>query len=223
MQRTIFLRRLLKERLCEGIRNPKAPILSRNPKTGLSLNLPVRNCWPTPACSENCYACQGPSVFPAALEKAIAVDQWIRNRPHWAALKTIREARGAPLRLSGSGDMAPDHAPYLTALLWRSTRVYGFTKRPDTWRLFSRIGVRLMFSVDTTMDSRRLSWAFETVPKQRLAYCRRPHDPDWSHRVAVTLPEHGPLTHNAEKVPVSETDCPAIRYHSLCAECRRCF
>ena len=222
MSATLFRRRLAKEKRCEGHRDPQKPILSSNPKTGFSLNLPVLNCQPTQACAQNCYACQGPSTFCCAIEKAVAVDRWIRTNPRWAAQKTACEAGQTLLRLNGSGDITPAHLPYVRALLRNGVRLFGFTKRRDTWTAFSALGIQLMFSIDVTMDRRRLTWALRTVPRVRLAYCRRPGDPDWSDRVGVTFPEHGPYTNSTDKIPGSETDCPAVRLHTLCKDCLRC-
>ena len=220
---SLFARRLKKEKACSGFRDLLHPIISINPKTDISLNLPVKNCVPTPACASNCYSCQGPMMFEKSVEKTVAVDRWILLNPKWAAKKTAEEVDGSTLRLSGSGDMTPDHIPYVKEIVKLGVRIYGFTRRPDTWTALNDIGVEFMFSIDVTMDKKCLLWAITNVPKNRLAYCRRPGDPDWSFMVGVTFPEHGPETDNALRVPGSITDCPAIRKHVTCDQCRFCY
>ena len=223
MEGSFYQKRLSLEKRLRGERDPEAPLLSWNPKTGISINLPVLNCIPTPACARSCYACQGRISFRKSLEKALAVDRWIRERPRWAAEKAAKEAKGRPIRLNGSGDLRPEHKNFIKALLSLGAKLYGFTKRPDTWVAMKEVGLELMFSIDVTMDRKRLFWALENLPRRRLAYLRRPQDPDLSRIVYVTFPEHGPHTRNVEKVPVSRTDCPAVRRHISCLECRRCF
>jgi len=197
-------------------RSPYDPILSENPKTGVSLNLPVLNCRPTKICREICYACSGPISFPYACKKAVAVDEWIRQHPIWAAMKAIQEADGTPIRLCGSGDLNPAHMPFLVEIKAQGGRPWGFTRKLDMWKRCWSMHIELMFGID--VSSKHL----EDIPPTRLAYMRRPGDPDWSNSVAVTFPLHGPRR-DPSKVPVSESDCPAIRRHIKCADCRRCY
>ena len=222
---TMYARRLSRESLLGTIpaREPGKPVLSDDEKTHSSICLPVRYCQPSHVCSRSCYACQGPIAWPGALTKALAVDRLIVDEPEAAAERVLWESRGNPIRWAGSGDGAAHHLPFLRACRARGIKLWGFTKIPAFWLASRESGYNFMYSLDESMrGSPRWSWAMRHVARRWRTYLRRPKDPDRSRQVYVTFPEHGPQTPRVASVPVSRTDCPAVRSHEPCGPCRLC-
>lgn len=196
------------------------PILSKNIKCGVSLDLPLLNCQPTLACSTVCYAAQGRQSYSKAIIKSLAVNRMILEEPERAARKAVDESRGIPIRLAGSGEVLPQHKPFLNFVEQFGGSYWGFTRRIDT-----HIEIpSLMFSLDATSSREQLEYVKENVPVNRRAYLRRAKDPACPIEVAVTFPSHGPQTNEVQEIREEDTDCPAVRkYASGCWECKRCY
>lgn len=196
------------------------PILSENSKCSISLDLPIFNCQPTTACSQVCYACQGRQFYRHAIVKSLAVNRLIADDPEYAARKMVDEARGHVIRLAGSGEILPSHAPLVTYVEKFGGSWWGFTRRVDTHQALPR----LMFSLDATTPASVLAYVEDSVPVSRRGYLRRPRDSPAPMDVAVTFPVHGSRTPYIKRTPRELTDCPSARkLIKGCWECRRCY
>lgn len=196
------------------------PILSENSKCYISLDFPVLNCKPTKACSEVCYACQGPQFYHKAIVKSLTVARMIQEDPERTANKMIYESAGRPIRLAGSGELLPSYKEFIEYLEEYGLSWWGFTRRIDTHQEIPR----LMFSLDATTPDDVLDYVHDCVPRNKRSYLYRPGDPKPKLKVAVTFPVHGPLTNYVSKQKQKKSDCPAVRkLIEGCWECRRCY
>ena len=195
------------------------PVLSKNSKCSISLDLPVENCVPTGACAAVCYASQGRHYYRKALIKSLAINRLIAEDPERVARKMVDEAAGRSIRLCGSGDILPEHKTLVDYVESFGGTWWGFTRRVDSHRVLPD----LMFSIDATTTSSVMQYVQDQVPVRRRAYLRRPTDPPPPLEVAVTFPTHGPWTNYADQTPRHETDCPAVRDEVKCWQCQRCY
>lgn len=210
---------ILEQQIQERMRWDK-PLLSQNSKCGVSLDLPLINCKPTNACASVCYASQGRQYYSRAIIKSLAVNRMILTEPERAARKVVNESQGVPIRIAGSGEILPDHKPFLDSIEEYGGSYWGFTRRVDTHHAIPS----LMFSFDATSAEQQLHYLKEHVPVHRRAYLQRNKDPPAPIEVAVTFPTHGPQTNQYKTIPVQSTDCPAIRKTVKgCWECQRCY
>jgi hypothetical protein len=183
------------------------PILSTNKKCSVSLDLPMSNCQPTKVCSEVCYACQGTQYFKKSVTKSLAIERLITEDYERVARKVIDEAEGRAIRVSGSGELTPDHKSLIDTIESYGGHWWGFTRRVDTHRVLPR----LMFSFDVSTPEPVMDYVLQEVPVERRAYLRRPIDPAPPIEVAVTFPVHGSVTPQVEFVPYNASDCPVTR------------
>lgn len=230
--RNLHARRLEKERVHLTVVKPRrcgSELLSKNSKTGLSLDSPVGYCQPTQACKASCYACQGRQMFGASLKKTLAVDAFIRADPDLAARCVHSELEGRWLRLASSGELTPEHEPFVKKLASLGVQAYAFTRRRDSWLMYRRYGFFASFSLDGTTPDSVLKWVLRVVPVRARAFMATPEFPTTPHRVAVIFPEHGSITRGGRKIPPSPLDCPSVRGTletlggSPCHTCRRCY
>ena len=196
------------------------PILSTNAKCSVSLDLPMTHCVPTAACAQVCYASQGQQFYRNSVVKSLAIDRLIDLDSEHVARKMIDEAAGRSIRIAGSGEITPKHAPLLSYINQFGGSWWGFTRRIDTHRALPS----LMFSTDATSPSETMKYVREEVPVNRRSYLRRPDDPPSPLEVAVTFPVHGSVTNYTSKTPWHETDCPVDRKEMEgCWNCKRCY
>ena len=196
-------------------------VLSNNSKCSISLNLPLQNCLPTPACASVCYASQGFQYLRKSIIKSLAVNRLIEIDPERVARKMVDEAAGRSIRLAGSGEILPSHKDLLLYAENFGGSYWGFTRRIDTHQTVPS----LMLSIDATTPARVMKYVREHVPANRRAYLRRPSDPPSPIEVAVTFPVHGHLTNYTAITPLDETtDCPVDRKKiEGCWSCKRCY
>lgn len=196
------------------------PVLSSNPKCSISLDLPLLYCQPTSVCAQVCYAAQGRQYYRKSVVKSLAVDRLIKLDAEHVARKMVDEAAGRNIRIAGSGEILPSHAPLLSYVERFGGEWWGMTRRIDTHRALPS----LMFSIDRTTPESTLEYVNTQVPVSRRTYLRRPQDPPSALEVAVTFPTHGQLTNYANKVPLHDTDCPVDRkVMEGCWRCKRCY
>ena len=172
------------------------PVLSSNPKCSVSLDLPLLNCQPTSLCAQVCYAAQGRQYYRKSVVKALAVDRLIELDSEHVARKMVDESAGRNIRIAGSGEILPSHAPLLSYVERFGGNWWGMTRRVDTHQALPT----LMFSIDAT------------TPAPIMQY------------VAEKVTVHGQLTNYTSKVPLHETDCPVDRKEMEgCWSCKRCY
>lgn len=200
------------------------PILSRNKKTGVSLNLPTSNCRPTTLCK---FACYGRHHYLGHGKACLA--KWTRNSDYLAHTKDckelIAEARTfSAVRISGVGDIIPDHVPNLIKLAKAcpATQFWGMTRKPElAKKLNSRLpNLRMLLTIDaTTPDKVWDKYDGRMCYGPRRAEDKIPRD----KRLVVIFPYHnsGKVVGN---VPAHKLDCPAVRHTKAgCLECGRCW
>ena len=197
-------------------------ILSKNRKTGTSLDLPIKgHCHPTKNCSHDCYAKSGPQAYPASVRKHTWVSNYLRRGNIDQLTAEARQCTA--VRLLGSGDFLATHTRAIVRLakLAPSTQFWGMTRKPDIARRLNgrRPNLRILVTVDAS--SPRSTWRY----KGRLCYGPRrsgdtvPND----SRIVTVFPRHfaGRLVGS---IPHHRLDCPAIR-HTVpgCHACTRCW
>jgi len=198
-------------------------ILSSNKKTGVSLNLPVANCNPTKICRHCCY---GRHHYLGHGRACLA--KWIRNSKYLAqthdCIELIAEARAfSAVRISGVGDILPEHVPNLLKLAKAcpNTQFWGMTRKPElAHQLNGRSqNLRLLVTVDASSPDSTWDYDGRLCYGPRRATDKVPRD----KRIVTVFPYH-----NSGKivgsVPEHRLDCPAIRHKvSGCLECGRCW
>lgn len=158
--------------------------------------------------------------FSKSITKALAIDRLIELDSEHVARKMVDEAAGRNIRIAGSGEILPRHAPLLSYVEQFDGSWWGMTRRVDTHQTLPS----LMFSTDATTPSKTLQYVREQVPVNRRTYLRRPQDGPSPLEVAVTFPVHGQLTNYTNRVPRHVTDCPVDRKEvEGCWSCKRCY
>jgi hypothetical protein len=197
-------------------------VLSENRKTGVSIDLPIiGHCRPTQRCSRDCYAKRGPQVYKNSVRKHAWVSAYLSGR---TISRLIQEcARKSAVRLSGSGDLLPDHIPNLIRLAnaCHKTRFWGMTRKTEIARAINKArlpNLRILVTVDATSPKRTWDYPGTLCYGPRHANDRVPKD----RRILTVFPAHyaGKVGKN---VPRDPRDCPAVWNHSKCETCGRCF
>jgi hypothetical protein len=220
-----YARRLLAERRLAKLPLARAvPVLSTNHKTGISVNLPIMNCRPTPRCKAACYACEGPISWENSVRKALAVDAALRKGEIEGLIWECRRLQD--VRLNGSGDLTPGHVPAVLRLAEAcpETTFWGFSR----CRLVAE-------AANSKLNNLSLILTFDaTSPDREMADCecplafgpRRPRDNVRDdRRIIVVFPEHH-AGHTIPNVPLHPKDCPATRgfeRRNACLRCQRCW
>jgi len=195
-------------------------ILSKNHKTGTSLNLPMANCTPTKNCSFCCYGRVGHTRLPDATKKAQYVSQYLSG-PYISRLAS--ECRQlTTVRLSGVGDLLPTHIPNIIRLAKQcpNTMFWGMTRKlPIANALQGIKNIRLMVSVDATSPKKTWTYPGTLCYGPRLAQDQVPDDP----RILTVFPYHftGTVVKGISRHP---KDCLAV-WHDIpgCSDCGRCW
>lgn len=198
-------------------------ILSVNSKTGVSLNLPTTNCRPTEVCR---FCCYGRHHFIGHGRKCLA--KWDRNSRYLAGndISELIKETGlfSAVRISGTGDILPEHVPNLIKLAKACprTRFWGMTRKPELAKAINDgpANLCLLVTVDAaTPASVWDNYAGAICYGPRRATDQVPNDP----RIITVFPYHnsGKVVGN---VPEHRLDCPAVRHRtSGCPECGRCW
>lgn len=197
-------------------------ILSRNGKTGVSLDLPREgHCRPTKNCSKDCYARCGHQARPDAIRKQKWVSEYLLGKD---ISSLVMETRlHSAVRLNGSGDLLPEHVPNIIKLAEQCpyTQLWGMTRKPNIAKALNGkiINLRMLLTVDAT--SPKSVWDYDE------AMCfgpRRTEDivPD-DPRIIVVFPKHH-AGRVLKGIPEHPKDCQGV-YHRIsgCMECGRCW
>ena len=197
-------------------------ILSSNKKTGVSLNLPTKNCTPTTICSHCCYGRHHYLGHGKA-----CLNKWIRNSDYLASTdcsELISEARAfTAVRIAGVGDIIPEHVKNLLKLAKNCpvTQFWGMTRKPKLAKQLNGRRPNLKFLVTVDAASPRHSWNYQGALcfGPRRAQDKVPND----SRIVTIFPYHN-SGKVVGKVPEHKLDCPAVRHKiSGCLECGRCW
>jgi hypothetical protein len=201
-------------------------LLSKNSKTGTSINLPTKkHCTPTKNCAFCCYGRIGHTRLPDATKKAAYVSRYLSG-PNIDQL--VYECQQlTSVRLSGVGDLLMEHIPNIISLAKQcpQTIFWGMTRKlPIAYALQDVTpNIKLMVSVDAT--SPKETWAYTGSPLcygPRLAQDIVPND---DPRILTIFPYHfaGSIV-NIKLMPKDSRDCPAVRHEvSGCQACGRCW
>lgn len=196
-------------------------ILSKNKKTGASIDLPREgHCRPTKVCSQACYARQGHQTRPDALKKQKYISEYLKND----IKELIEECRGiTAVRLNGCGDLLQEHIPAILSLAKQSpqTEFWGMTRKPEIAMAINNKlpNLRLLVTVDATSP--------KTVWNYKGGMCfgpRRKTDPvPDDPRIKVVFPRHH-AGRVIKGVPEHPKDCQGV-YHRIsgCLACGRCW
>lgn len=197
-------------------------ILSKNAKTGCSINFPIAgHCQPTKNCAHCCYARCGRTVLPVSKRKQIWVSNYLKGSD---ISQLIHECKSkTAVRLSGTGDINPEHCPNILKLARNcpTTMFWGMTRKPEIAKeLNGRLpNLKLMVSVDSS--SPESVWNYQGVLcyGPRLKTDKIPDDP----RIRVIFPYHR-AGRVLKDIPVHEKDCQAVRHKVPgCMSCGRCW
>lgn len=226
---------------------PSRLFISRNDKTGYSLNVPIaETCKPTEACSRYCYGNNGPISWDKALGK-----QYENHR-------RLEYLRGAPkreleleadlayhhvypmnfFRLYGVGDLTEGGVRFINVLakrhpdltLWVATRKIELARK-----LVFADNLHIMASLDATTKGEDVHATYAFLQARNghglAAWVQQSADekiPSW---VKVVFPEHmrerrAPWT--ADKKTRDPRSCPAtvvggVPHKNACENCRFCF
>jgi Gene product 88 len=197
-------------------------ILSRNGKTGVSLDLPIKaHCRPTKNCAKDCYARCGRMNYPDALKK----HSWTSRYLEGSDIKElIREARMYfAVRLNGSGDLNSNHTRSILNLAKACpmTQFWGMTRKAEIAKALNgrRPNLRLLVSVDAS--SPKAAWNYQGAMcwGPRRAEDVIPQDP----RIKVVFPRHF-AGHVIKGIKPHPLDCQAV-WHNIegCHACGRCW
>lgn len=234
--------------LREDVELPKKLHLTKNSKTGISIDFPIHaTCRPTAVCmgvegsAASCYALKGFQSFPNAI-RAQARNQALVEHLASASIKEVHRVaealygdlpRGMEwLRWNGAGDLTPGAcrlintftARYDDVLLWVISR------KPDMIaKLKDRKTLKLLMSLDhstpeTTAERlRQLTKKFK-VGKARLAYTRTSEDDVPPKDVWVVFNAHsGKIFNDWPHSRVCPASLPGTKHEGACDPCRRCF
>jgi hypothetical protein len=197
-------------------------ILSKNKKTGASLNLPIKgHCHPTPNCLHDCYAKCGPIAMPRSTRKQRFVSNYLINKELDELIKET--LKFSQLRLCGSGDLLPAHVPALLSLAKAcpDTMLWGMTRKPDiAYEVNDKHrNLKILVTVDASSPSK--TWNYDGAmcygPKRPGDYIPR------DSRLITIFPRHfrGKVVAGVERHP---KDCLAV-WHEItgCNSCGRCW
>jgi len=238
IETNLFKRRLTKEKvllkeMLEGLDSLdtmklRTNFLSNNSKTDWSLNFPIHNCYPTPLCSGNCYACSGPITFKNSIKKSLKLEHTIENHQEYALLKLVDEItrhKLTNLRYSGGGDLSENSASFILAVAARLPNVifWGFTRKISIAKLLhnSLPNIKAIFSIDSSTTEKTLNEIYANNWKTAWLYTSQ--DDEIPDDIYITFANHknGRLDNT---LPTLTSECPAIRNHDVkCDSCRHCF
>jgi hypothetical protein len=197
-------------------------ILSDNSKTGASINLPIiGHCTPTKNCAKSCYAKTGPCTWKNSTRKQIWVSNYLAGKNIQELIKETR--RKTAVRLSGTGDLNPQHLPNLFSLAVQcpDTMLWGMTRKTDLAKEINGRypNLKLLVSVDASSPSSVWNYQGALCYGPRLPEDTVPKD----SRIHTIFPLH---IHGKVKdtMPAHPKDCQAV-YHRIsgCMECGRCW
>ena len=199
-------------------------ILSDNRKTAVSLDLPIKgHCRPTPICAFCCYAKSGPQAFPNATRKHVWMTTYLAG-PDISHLITEARAHTA-VRLSGSGDLNPQHVPNIIRLAKScpNTMFWGMTRKPEIATALMKTrtpNLKMMVTVDSSSPAETWNYPGRLCFGPRRSGDSVPSD----KRIVTVFPRHctGRLV---GAIPNHPKDCPSIR-HTItggCLNCGRCW
>jgi hypothetical protein len=202
-------------------------ILSKNGKTGVSIDLPLKgHCSPTKNCAKDCYARCGHQARPDALRK----QQWVSDYLLGNDLSSLAmEARQySAVRLNGSGDLLKGHVKNIIKLAQYCpyTQFWGMTRKKDVaYALNGKNGfpklpnLRILLSVDATSPEKVWRYDGAMCYGPRRAEDTVPDDP----RIITVFPRHH-AGRVIKGIPEHSKDCQGV-YHRIsgCMECARCW
>jgi hypothetical protein len=230
---------------------PDTLFLSKNDKTGLSINASIaESCRPTPACSVYCYGLDGRIALPAALRRqaensalfAIGDEDWGQLADEAMDIAHVVSRQQDFLRMFGVGDLQPGSVYFINQLsayaklakpkfrIWVSTRKFDLAAG-----LASNANLHVMLSFDSSTPARWRTEGLRLLAKRRpqffAAWVRQEQGervPAWVD-VVFEMHRHG---HGRAKRPPHPRACPAtihkdfensVELCGACAKCRFCF
>jgi len=196
-------------------------LLSKNLKTGTSLNLPLAgHCTPTKNCAFCCYGRIGRTRLPEATRKAAYVSEYLSGMDIARLVDECRQLTA--VRLSGVGDLLPSHIPNILKLAdaCPHTMFWGMTRKLTiAYALQGIKNIRLMVSVDATSPVSTWTYNGKLCYGPRLAQDTVPDD----SRILTVFPRHftGRVIKGIGRHP---KDCLAV-WHDIsgCSACGRCW
>jgi len=230
---------------------PDVLFLSKNDKTGLSINASIaRSCRPTPACSVYCYGLDGRIAMPAALRRqaensaVFSLDEgdWGTLADEATDVCHVVARQQDFLRMFGVGDLQPGSVYFINQLslyakhakpkfrIWVSTRKFDLAAN-----LTDNANLHVMLSFDSSTPAKwraaGLALLAERRPQFFAAWVRQERGervPAWVD-VVFELHRHG---HGRANRPPHRRACPATIHkdhegsqplEGACARCRFCF
>jgi len=197
-------------------------IISENPKTGASINLPLDHCAPTKLCKMMCYAKSGPIALPVTKRKQKYVSDYLTGND---ITQLIHECFFLPsVRLNGSGDLLKKHVSNIIQLASTclNTMFYGMTRKPYIAEALNNKlpNLKFLLSVDASTSKKLIKDYTGTICfGPRRACDKVPKD----KRIVVVFPYHCHGT-VIQGIPKHSLDCPAVRHEvNGCHECKRCW
>lgn len=220
---------------------PARLFLSRNSKTGLSINVAIaRTCQPTRGCATYCYGLTGRLTFGAALRTQAANAAFFeQSSPAQLVAEATRVGRRVLrrqrfIRVFGVGDLQQGSVAFIASLagqfpdlaVWVSTRKLALAER-----LPALPNLHVMTSLDTTTPAvamaRTMALARERPRQFFPAWTRRSEDEKVPAGVKIVFEEHALGRGRAAWAPEPRA-CPATvaggaEHDGACARCGFCF
>lgn len=206
-------------------------LLSGNKKTGVAINLPLRNCSPSKRCAETCYAMEGFVAAPHVIKATLRMNHVLLTGEHLD--KLVAECKKEPdVRLLGIGDfhIAHLHQVVQLAKACPETVFWGFTRKRSIAEALNHElqNLSIVLSWDCTHHAHSHVAGYEGP----LAYgpIQAGEEVPNDERIIVVFPEHH-QSHPDRKIQPHEKDCPATRIpafreglkHGACQRCGRCL
>lgn len=230
---------------------PDTLFLSKNDKTGLSINTSIAaTCRPTPACSVYCYGLDGRIAMPAALRRqaensalfSADMAEWGQLADEAMDVAHVVSRQQDFLRMFGVGDLQPGSVYFINQLsayakamkpkfrIWVSTRKFDMAER-----LVDNANLHVMLSFDSTTPARWRTAGKKLLTQRRpqffAAWVRCAEDEDVPPWVDVVFEQHR-HGHGRARWPGHARACPAtihetqkgsVELTGACASCQFCF
>ena len=196
-------------------------IISENRKTSCSINLPMAgHCTPTKNCAASCYAKSGPMALPSNKRKQHWVSEYLKGTDLTQLASECR--RWTAVRLSGSGDLLPDHVPAILKLAKAcpKTIFWGMTRKVAVAKALNKKlpNLKLLVSIDATSPQTTLKYKGPVCFGPRL-----PGDvvPDLPNLITVFPYHQGGQVRGVSRHP---KDCKAVWHENTgCIDCNKCW
>jgi len=225
---------------------PPGLFISRNEKTGYSINVPIeKTCRPTADCDVYCYGNRGPISWPKSIDRQMDNHrrfEYLRGAPNEeieaeadAVYRAVIRVQTF-LRMFGVGDLTDGSVRFINAIasrhpdlaVWVSTRKLEFARK-----LLRLPNLHIMVSVDKSTKGEDFHQTYEYVqaraPQAFGAYVQQKEQeavPAWAK---VIFAEHkGAKRAEWSAEHFDARTCPATivdgaEHNDACANCHYCF